>query len=110
MIADFLASPAGLAVKGALIAAFLDFAIGALTAASKGSFALDALGAFIRKHLLGRVFPLALLAIAGYVTADVALNMFAAAGLVAYAAETVGSIRASLTESKTVAVETIPTD
>ena len=46
----------------------------------------------------------------GYLTGDVTLDAFAAAGLTAYAAETMASIYASFTESKTTATATIPTD
>lgn len=107
---EFLASPAGIALKGALVAAFLDFFIGSGMALSKGTFALEAVASFIRKHLLGRVFPLALLLIAGYLTGDVALNTFAAGALAAYAAETIASIKGSLTESSETAAKTVPVD
>lgn len=96
MIADFLASPAGIAVQAALVAAFLDFATGVWRAYQDQIFALDAIGAFIRKHLLGRVFPLTLLAIAGWATGSVGINTAAAAALTAYYAETIGSVYAAL--------------
>lgn len=110
MLIEFLASPAGLALKGALVAAFLDFAVGAFFAARNGTFAFDAVAAFLRKHVLGRVLPLSLLLITGYLTGDVTLNGFAAAGLVAYATETMASVYASFTESKTEAAATVPVD
>ena len=69
-ITDFLASPAGLAIKAALAAAFLDFAFGVFAAIRDGTFAVDALAAFLRKHLVGRVLPVSLLAITGYITGD----------------------------------------
>lgn len=108
MLIDFLASPAGLAVKAALAAAFLDFAFGVFGALRDGTFALDAVAAFVRKHLLGRVFPVAVLAIMGYLTGDVVMNATAAAALTAYAAETVGSIYGSLATKATPAE--IPVD
>lgn len=119
MITDFLASTAGIAVKGALVAAFLDFAFGVFRASRDGTFAIDALAAFVRKHLLGRVFPVALLAAAGYFSGDALMTTAAAAALTAYAAETLGSIYGSInppaaSEEKEVnaAVESnpIPTD
>lgn len=110
MLVEFLASPAGLALKGALVAAFLDFAVGSLLAARNGTFAFDALAAFLRKHVLGRVLPLALLLITGYLTGDLALNTFAGAGLTAYAAETMASVYASFTESKAEAAATVPVE
>lgn len=95
-ITDFLASTAGLAVKGALVAAFLDFAFGVFAAARDGTFAVDAIAAFVRKHLLGRVFPASVLAIMAYHTGDPFMIASAAGALTAYAAETLGSIYGSL--------------
>lgn len=115
----FLASPAGMAVKGALVAAFLDFAVGAFFALQRGTFALDAFAAFLRKHILGRVAPLAALLAAGYAAEDTTLTGAAVIGLTAYAAETIGSVKASIlppsdTEEKEVAAEAagdpVPTD
>lgn len=89
-------SPAGLAIKGALVAAFLDFAFGVFAAVRDGTFALDAVAAFVRKHLLGRVFPASLLAIVAYYTNDAAMIGAAAAALAAYAAETLASVYGSI--------------
>lgn len=97
-IEAFIASDAGLALKGALIAAFLDFATGSFAALRDGTFALDALAAFLRKHILGRVAPLATLLVAGYFGGEAGqiFMPFAIAGLVAYAAETAASIKGNL--------------
>lgn len=113
---DFLASPAGLAIKAALAAAFLDFAFGVFAAIRDGSFAIDAVAAFVRKHLLGRVLPVSILVTTGYLTGDQVMIAAGAAALTAYAAETLGSIYSSIRptegEESTVRVETnpIPTD
>ena len=91
----FLDSQAGLALKGALVAAFADFATGVFAALRDGTFQLDAIAAFLRKHLLGRVFPLGTLLLVGYsVTGDSSSILLGAAiaGLTAYAAETVSSV------------------
>lgn len=116
-IAGLLASPAGLAIKGALIAAFLDFAFGVFAAFKDGTFAIDALAAFVRKHLLGRVLPCSILAVAGYYSGDALMISAAAAALTAYAGETLGSIYGSIrppAASEEVSAETtinpIPTD
>jgi hypothetical protein len=115
----FLADPLGLAVKGALVAAFLDFAFGVFAAFKDGTFALDSLAAFVRKHLLGRVFPVSLMAVTAYVTGDTAMAAAAIAALTAYAVETLASIYGSLkppapsvtAESKAAeAVNPVPTD
>lgn len=94
----FLDSTAGLALKGALIAAFADFAIGTFAALRDGTFALDAVAAFLRKHIIGRVAPLGTLLVLGYFggSAGELFLPFAIAGLAAYAAETVGSIKGSI--------------
>lgn len=92
----FLADPAGLAVKGALVAAFLDFAFGVFSAFRDGTFALDSLAAFVRKHLLGRVFPVSLLAIVAYITDDAAMAAAAIGALGAYTVETLASIYGSI--------------
>lgn len=91
-VAAFLNDPAGLAVKGALVAAFLDFAFGVFAALKDGTFAIDSVAAFVRKHLLGRVLPISMLAVAGFITQDAFMSTAGAAALTAYAAETLGSI------------------
>lgn len=93
---EFLQSTAGLAVKGALVAAFLDFAFGVFAAIRDGTFAIDALAAFLRKHLVGRVLPCTALAVAAYYTGDPLMIATAAGGLTTYAAETLGSIYGSV--------------
>jgi hypothetical protein len=115
MIAEFLDSTGGLAVKGALVAAFLDLAFGIFAAVKDGTFAIDAVAAFLRKHLVGRVLPLSCLAVAAHYSGDPVMLSTAAAGLVAYAAETLGSIygslnppAASVTQEHEVAVEVNP--
>lgn len=106
----FLASNEGLAVKAAVAAAFLDFAVGVALSLSKGSFSLDNVAAFLRKHIAGRVFPLSLLAVAGYALGDVVWSLPAAAALTAYAGETAKSIWSSFTETPAEAAATVPVD
>ena len=95
-ISELLASPAGLAIKGALIAAFLDFAFGVFAAVRDGTFAVDALAAFLRKHIVGRVLPVSLLAVAGFYADDLTMQAAAGVALTAYTAETLGSIYGSI--------------
>lgn len=109
-LGSFLNSPYGLALQGALAAAFLDFAFGTFYALRDGTFALDAVAAFVRKHLMGRVFPIGVMLGVGYVTNNLVMQASAAAALTAYAAETMGSIYASVTEPKAEAVSSIPKD
>jgi hypothetical protein len=110
MLLDFLNSPAGYALQAALVAAFLDFAFGVFAALRDGTFALDSVAAFVRKHLLGRVFPIGTLALMGYLTADVRMNAAAAAALTLYAAETMASIYGSIAVKDTNPETAIPTD
>jgi hypothetical protein len=104
-LSAFLNDPAGLAVKGALVAAFLDFAFGVFAAFRDGTFALDSLAAFVRKHLLGRVLPVSLLAIVAYVTGDAAMAAAAIGALGAYTIETLASIYGSIKPPAPSAVE-----
>lgn len=110
MLTDFLNSPAGVALTGALVAAFLDFAFGVFAALRDGTFALDSVAAFVRKHLLGRVFPIGLMLVVGYLSGNLAMNTAAAAALTAYAAETMASIYASIAVKDTDPNTAIPTD
>lgn len=98
----FLASEAGLALKGALIAAFLDFITGVYAAVQDDTFTFDAVAAFLRKHILGRVAPLGTLLVVGYFGGDSGQIFlpFAIAGLIAYAAETLASIKGNLLPPK----------
>lgn len=98
-LADFLASTGGLAVKAALAAAFLDFAFGVFGAISSSTFAFDAIAAFVRKHILGRVAPISVLAYVGFTTGDAIMTASAAAALTAYAAETLASIYGSIQDA-----------
>jgi hypothetical protein len=98
--AAFLNSPAGIAVKAALAAAFLDFATGSFAALRDGTFTLDALAAFVRKHVLGRVAPITAVLAAGYASGDQVLIAAAIAMLTAYAAETVSSVLGNLNPPK----------
>lgn len=95
-LAAFLVSTAGLAVKGMLIAAGLDFLFGVYAASKDGSFALDAIAAFVRKHILGRVLPISTLLVAGYISGDTFMTASGAAAATAYGAETLASIYGSI--------------
>ena len=91
----FLMSEGGLALKAAVLVAFADFATGSFAALRDGTFALDAIAAFLRKHILGRVAPLGTLLALGYFGGAESSGFFTAgaiAGLIAYAAETAASI------------------
>jgi len=95
IIRAFLASPEGIAVYGVLVLALADFTLGTLAAFRDGSFAIDAVAAFLRKHIAGRVAPVAFLLSLGYFGGVPALSAVGVAAAAAYMLETLGSIRAS---------------
>lgn len=90
----FLDSEAGLALKAVLVVAFLDFITGVFAAFRDGTFALDSVAAFLRKHVAGRVAPIGTLLVVGYFGGS-AGQLFIAGALAAataYAAESAASI------------------
>lgn len=97
-LAAFLDSEAGLALKGLLIVSFLDFATGSFAALRDGTFALDAIAAFVRKHILGRVAPIGLLLTVGYFggAAGQVFLVGAIAAAAAYVAESGASVLGNL--------------
>lgn len=118
-LSGFLSSPAGIALKGALVAAFLDFITGTFAALKDGTISWDVVAAFLRKHILGRVAPLAALLLGGYISGDALLLSFATAGLAAYAVETLASVKGNIIPPKesdtkdttaAAAVNPVPTD
>jgi hypothetical protein len=109
LLQAFLASDAGLAMKGLLIVAFADFATGTFAALADGTFALDALAAFLRKHILGRVAPIALLLALGYF-GGAAGQLFLAGAIAAstaYVLETIGSIKGNFFPPSATAAATV---
>jgi hypothetical protein len=101
---EFLNSDAGKALAGLLIVAFLDFVTGVFAALRDGTFALDAIAAFVRKHILGRVAPIGLLLVVGYYGGD-AGQLFLAGAIAtaaAYVAETAASIWQNINPPKDV--------
>ena len=92
----FLNSTAGQGLLAMLAAAFLDFATGVLAALRDGTFALDALAAFVRKHIWGRVAPIGLLLVTGYFAGDTTIGTLFSAGAVAAAAAYVAETAASV--------------
>lgn len=119
---EFLASDAGKVLAAALVAAFLDFATGAFAALRDGTFALDTIAAFVRKHIWGRVAPIGLLLVVGYFGGDMIGQLFLAgaiAAAAAYVAETAASVWGNVNPPKSSdvvaanpaeAVNPIPTD
>ena len=99
----FIASPAGTALLAMVGVAFADFATGSFAALRDGTFALDAIAAFLRKHIWGRVAPIGTLLVLGYFGGDTVGQLFMASALAAgaaYVAETASSIIGNLNPPK----------
>lgn len=98
----FLNSGAGLALQGLLVAAFGDFATGTLAALRDGTFSADALAAWVRKHIAGRVAPIGVLLYLSFYggPAGVVFAAGAAAAAASYVTETVASVWGNLAPPK----------
>jgi hypothetical protein len=94
-VAEYLDSPISWLFRAALLLAFVDFGVGVFASVKDDTFALDAIGAFLRKHLAGRVLPISLLALAAYIGMDTFLLVAAGLALIAYGIETIGSVMSS---------------
>jgi hypothetical protein len=100
---EFIASQAGTALLAMVGVAFADFLTGAFAALRDGTFALDAVAAFLRKHIWGRVAPIGTLLVLGYFGGDTVGQLFMASAVAAgtaYAAETASSILGNLNPPK----------
>lgn len=100
---EFLNNQAGMALVGMLVVAFADFLTGTFAALRDGTFALDALAAFLRKHIWGRVAPIGALLVIGYYGGEGAGQLFIAAAIaaaLAYSAETASSILGNISPPK----------
>lgn len=104
----FIASPAGTALLAMVAVAFADFVTGVFAALRDGTFSVDAIAAFLRKHIWGRVAPIGTLLVLGYFGGDTVGQLFMASAVAAgtaYAAETAASILGNLNPPKQSAVE-----
>lgn len=100
---EFLNSPAGTALIAMIGVAFADFLTGSFAALRDGTFALDSLAAFLRKHIWGRVAPIGTLLALGYFGGETIGQLFLVSGVAAataYAAETAASIVGNLNPPK----------
>lgn len=99
----FAASEAGTALQGLLIVAFADFATGTFAAIRDDTFAMEAVAAWVRKHIAGRVGPIGTLLLLAYFAGGTASTLFlvgAVAAGAAYIAETMASIWGNLNPPK----------
>lgn len=108
LLKAFFTDPAGMALQLMLIVAFTDFALGVMAAYRDSTLQLNAIAAFLRKHIVGRVFPIGLMLIVGYVGNVPLFYAAGIAGAAAYTLETIGSILASWGPNR--AVQPVPVD
>ena len=100
---EFIQSPAGAGLLAMVGIAFADFVTGVFAALRDGTFSVDAIAAFLRKHIWGRVAPIGTLLVLGYFGGDTIGQLFMASALAAataYAAETASSILGNLNPPK----------
>jgi hypothetical protein len=110
VIREFFGTPAGTGVVLVFGLAVLEWLLGTFAAIRDGVFRLDSIGAWIRKHLAGRVLPLTTVLVLGHMLGGLAIEGAAdllspgtvlttiglgAAGV--YILEVIGSVRESLT-------------
>src|SRR5262245_61157973 len=103
VLSEFLNSPSGQALVVLLAAAFADFLTGSFAAIRDGTFALDSVAAWVRKHVAGRVLPIGVLLALGYFGGPGVAQLFTAgaiAAAAAYVAETAASILGNLNPPK----------
>jgi hypothetical protein len=83
----FLATNEGLAIKGLMVGAFLVFALGVVAALRDHTFDFRYIDMFVRTTVLGKVVPVAIILVVGYMANEQLLTLggIAAAGTV-YAA------------------------
>lgn len=99
----FLNSASGTALTAMLGVALVDFVTGVFAALRDGTFALDALASFLRKHIWGRVAPIGVLLVVGYYGGDTIGQVFTAAAVAAaaaYVAETAASVLGNINPPK----------
>ena len=73
-LGEFFASDAGKAGVLVLVLALVDFVLGVAAAWRDNTFQLDAVAAWLRKHIAGRVFPIWVLLFAGHFTAGIQIS------------------------------------
>ena len=66
LINEFIQSPAGAGLIALVGVAFADFVTGVFAALRDGTFSTDAIAAFLRKHIWGRVAPIGTLLVLGF--------------------------------------------
>jgi hypothetical protein len=120
-VTTFFNTPAGTAIVLLFALATLDFVLGTLAALRDNVFDLTAVAAWLRKHIAGRVLPITAVLLTGHLAGGLSFEQDGIGALIdpgtvltgigltmagAYIAETVASIRDSLTPG----TATVPVD
>lgn len=110
----FLESPSGIALRALLVGAILVAAIGSFAALRDGTFNLKYLDSFVRTTVWGKVAPVGVVLVVGYVLADDATNLAAipiagavALGMIQSALDSLRQLQ--LPKEQSAAVNTPPT-
>lgn len=109
LLQAFLSSEAGTALQGLLVVAFADFITGTFAALRDGTFALEAIAAWVRKHVAGRVGPIGFLLVLAYFGGPTGI-VFAAGAITAgaaYVTETVASVWGNISPPKAADVKDV---
>lgn len=121
VVREFFATPAGTGVVLLFALAALDFLMGTFAALRDGTFQLDAIAAWIRKHIAGRVLPVTAVLVIGHMLGGLTLGggladvlspgtVLTTIGLGAagvYVLEVIGSVKESLTPKPVRAIEEV---
>jgi hypothetical protein len=106
MISAFFASDSGLVVKALLVASFVVFALGVTAAIKDKTFNLLYIDSFVRSTIMGRVVPVLIVLLAGYVSneqlltsAGIITGGAVAAGMIASAIDSIRQLMLSQEES-----------
>jgi hypothetical protein len=120
-VTTFFNTPAGTAIVLLFALATIDFVLGTLAALRDNVFDLTAVAAWLRKHIAGRVLPITAVLLTGHLAGGLSFEQDGIGALIdpgtvltgigltmagAYIAETVASIRDSLTPG----TATVPVD
>ena len=122
MLTEFFDAPAGQAVIAVALLAVADFALGVFAALRDDVFSMDAVAAWLRRNLAGRVAPIFGTLLVGHMVGGLALDdgassilspgvLITGIGLtaaVAYVLEVIASMRESLVNKP--ATRSVPTE